>query len=146
MAANAYLTLTGRQKDEAGEIAVTEHGGDAEYYEKNGCCYIFYEEAPDGMNIPDGMDTIVKNTIKLKNSVLELSRRGGIHTRMVFEPGKEYITDYLTPYGCLKIGISTHSLDVSRSEGKLTIRITYSLTSEGIPVSDCSMDIRVKVL
>lgn len=186
MAVNAHITLTGRQKDETGEVAVTEHSGDAEYFEKNGSCYIFYDNTPDGantpekadfpngantsdgVNSPDGVDTsnrvntsngvdtsngvntsnvmgtIVKSTIKLKNSVLELSQRGVINTRMVFEPGKEYITDYATPYGCLKMGITTHSLDVFRTERTLKIRIKYALTSEGLPVSECSMDITVR--
>ena len=139
MAVNAHLTLTGRQKDGTCETAVTEHSGAAEYFEKNGSCYIFYEE------VYDGGDTVIKNIVKLKNSVLELSRRGSISARMLFEQGKEYITDYATPCGCLKMGISTHSLDVSRTEGVLKIHIKYSLTSNGSPVSECSMDITVRI-
>lgn len=163
MAVNAHITLTGRQKDETGEVAVTEHSGAAEYFERNGSCYIFYDNTPGRVDAPgsadasgsadapgsavtlDGLGAIVKSTIKLKNSVLELSQRGSINTRMVFEPGKEYITDYATPYGCLKMGITTHSLDVFRTEGVLKIRIEYALTSDGLPVSDCSMDITVRI-
>lgn len=145
MAVNAHITLTGRQKDETGEVAVTEHSGAAEYFERNGSCYIFYDNTPGRVDAPDGASTIAKSTLKLKNSVLELSQRGSINTRMVFEPGKEYITDYATPYGCLKMGIATHSLDVFRTEGVLKIRIKYALTSDGLPVSDCSMDITVRI-
>ncbi len=137
MRQKVHLTLTGRQKDETGETALTEHSGDGEYFEKNDCVYLLYEERPDGT------DTIVKNILKLKPSVLELTRRGGINARMVFEPGKEYLTDYATPFGCLKMGISTRSLDVSREDCALRIRITYSLTSYGQPVCDCSLDIAV---
>ena len=137
MSQKVHLTLTGRQKDENGEIALTEHSGDAEYFEKNHCVYLLYEENPDGT------DTIVKNTLKLKHSVLELTRRGGIRARMVFEPGKEYLTDYVTPYGCLKMGISTHSLDICRKDHLLRIKATYSLTSYGLPISDCMLDITV---
>lgn len=137
MSQKVHLTLTGQQKDETGEIARTEHSGDAEYFEKNDCVYLLYEESPNGS------DTIVKNTLKLKHSVLELTRRGGISARMVFEPGREYLTDYTTPYGCLKMGIFTHSLDVFREDCLLRIRIVYSLTSYGLPVSDCTLDIAV---
>lgn len=139
MSQKVHLTLTGRQKDETGEIALTEHSGEAEYFEKNQCVYLLYEE------FPEGTDTIVRNTLKLKHSVLELTRRGGISARMVFEPGKEYLTDYATPYGCLKMGISTRSLDISREDCLLRVRIAYSLSSNGLPVSDCSLDIAVRL-
>ncbi len=139
MSQKVHLTLTGRQKDETGEIALTEHSGEAEYFEKNQCVYLLYEECPEGT------DTIVRNTLKLKHSVLELTRRGGISARMVFEPGKEYLTDYATPYGCLKMGISTRSLDISREDCLLRVRIAYSLSSNGLPVSDCSLDIEVRL-
>ena len=139
MSQKVHLTLTGRQKDETGEIALTEHSGEAEYFEKNQCVYLLYEECHEGT------DTIVRNTLKLKHSVLELTRRGGISARMVFEPGKEYLTDYATPYGCLKMGISTRSLDISREDYLLRVRIAYSLSSNGLPVSDCSLDIEVRL-
>lgn len=135
----AHLTLTGHQTDETGETAVTEHRGAGEYFEKNGSLYILYEETPNGT------DTIVKNTLKLKHSVLELTRRGGINARMVFEAGKEYLTDYATPYGCLKMGISTHSLDICREDCLLSVKIAYSLTSNGLPVSDCVLDIEARL-
>ena len=138
MSQNVHLTLTGRQKDETGETALTRHSCSAEYFEKNDSVYLLYEETPDGA------DAVVKNTIKLKPSLLELSRRGSISTRMAFEPGREYLTEYVTPYGRLQMGISTRSLDVDRTEGQLRIRIDYSLTSGGVPVSDCSMEITVQ--
>ena len=130
-----HLTITGCQSDETSESSVTTHSARGEYFEKNGCCYFFYEEAPSDGN------SVIKNRIKLKDTVLELTKRGGVNTRMVFESGKEYLTDYATPYGILKMGISTRPLEVFRAESQLKIRIDYSLTSESIPLSECTLTI-----
>ena len=43
------------------------------------------------------------------------------------------------------MGISTRSLDISREDYLLRVRIAYSLSSNGLPVSDCSLDIEVRL-
>lgn len=69
--------------------------------------------------IPKNSGTVVHNRIKYKDNLLEVTRNGAINTRMVFESGKEHMTDYATPYGCLKLGILTHSLEmISPSNNK----------------------------
>lgn len=135
MTRQIQLTITGSQKEENGETFVTKQSWEGEYFEKAGCRYLLYQE-----NAPES-GYILHNRIKLKDSVLELTKKGAVNTRMVFEPGKEYLTDYVTPYGCLKMGISTHSLEISPEEEKLKIRITYSLTSQGALLSRCILTI-----
>lgn len=131
------LTLTGRQRDESGEETVTETRHSAEYYERNGSIYILYEE------IPEDAGAAIQNCIKLKGSVLEITKKGAVSARMVFEAGREYPTDYATPYGCIKIGIRTESLKCLHSEEGLSIRAEYSLTSQGQPFSYCSITIAI---
>lgn len=132
------LTLTGRQRAEDGEEAVTETCHTAEYYERNGSIYILYEE------IPEDMDTAIQNCIKLKGSVLEITKKGAVNTRMVFEEGREYLTDYKTPYGGLKIGVCTENLKCLYPKDGLTIQVRYTLTSQGEPFSFCSITIAVR--
>ena len=62
--------------------------------------------------IPKNSGAVVHNRIKYKDNLLEVTRNGAINTRMVFESGKEHMTDYATPYGCLRLGILTHSLEI----------------------------------
>ncbi len=130
------LTLIGRQRDSAGEETVTKSTATAEYYEKNGTLYLLYKEpsessetaaetknnsgdtaeiqkdSEDAAEIPKKGEAVVHNRIKYKDNLLEVTRNGTINTRMVFENGKEHITDYATPYGCLRLGILTHSLEI----------------------------------
>ncbi len=131
------LTLTNRQTDGTGEVTVTKQSVTGQYYEKDDGFYLLYEDSPEENGAAS------RNRIRLKGSVLELTKRGGISSRMVFEPGKEYVTDYVTPCGCLKMGVSTLSLETVHKEDRLLIRLEYSLTSEGTLISRCALEIQV---
>jgi len=135
MPKTVQLTLTGHQRDSTSGETVTETTVTAEYYEKNDSLYLFYEEPLEGT------ETVVKNRIKQKGSSLELTKTGAISTRMVLETGREYLTDYLTPYGCLKLELLTHKLERTLQDGKIMIRAEYTLSSGGCPVSDCELEI-----
>lgn len=135
MTGNVQVVITGRQLDEAGEETITESRTAAECYEKNGGFYLLYEERPEGAGVP------VRNIIKWKGSALELTKRGALNTRMVFEPGKEHRTDYITPYGSVKMELFTRAAEASFRDEEITIRVEYTLSSEGRLLSDCVLTI-----
>ncbi len=126
-----HLTLTGRQRDDSGEEIVTKIQTKAESYEKNGSLYILYEETEDG--------TVTRNTIKFKDSVLELTKRGSINSHMVFRPGTEQTADYATPYGCIKMAIATRAVKETSLPGHRKILAEYTLSSNGAPLCECSL-------
>lgn len=136
MEKKARLTVTGRQKDEAGEETVTELYTEAGFFERNDNIYILYEEVQEG--------ALIKNTLKLKGSVLELTKGGAVKTRMLFQEGKECLSEYVTPYGCLQMGVRTERVEVVREGAELQVRVVYGLTSGGVPVSDCELIIVAK--
>ena len=137
MAENLTITLTGIQQDESGERNISSSDAPAQYHEKNGTHYIFFEEtdAESGARI--------KSTIKYKDQTMELTKKGNITTRMVFQTGQEFITDYVTPLGCLKMGIFTHSLDCYYKKGLPQLKACYTLTNEGITVSENTIIIKL---
>ena len=133
------LTLIGRQRDEAGQENVTELSADAEYYERNGSRYIFYEE--------NGTDTgCIQSVIKLKDGLLELTRKGSVNTRMVFEEGREHTADYITPLGTLQLGIATSSVCSKQAGDCLEIHTDYDLTDRGHILSHCNISIKIQDL
>ncbi len=134
----ACLTITSCQSGEDGKTAVTETKAEAVYYEKNGSHYILYEESMEDTGAS------VKSTLKLKGGLLELTRKGAVTTRMVFETGKEYLTDYITPYGCMKMGIRTRKVNAAFGERQILIRAEYSLTSDGQQICDCAITIKLQ--
>lgn len=130
------LTLVGRQFGDDGEASVTKNHVTADYYERNGSRYILYEE------IQEDTGAVIKNALKMKGdgTSLEMTRRGAFSTRMVFEAGREHCADYATPYGCLKLEIATRAVDVAFQDGKMEIRVDYTLSSGGRLLSRCLLD------
>ena len=118
------LTVTGRQKDEFGTETVTETKAAAEYFERNGTIYILYEETPEGTG------AVTKNTIKLKNNVLELTKKGTLNTRMVFDAQNDYRMDYQTPLGCLQMDIHTETVTCTCLDELPQITAKYTLTMD----------------
>ena len=106
MAQKAMLTLEGRQRDESGEETVTRLCTQADYSIRNGSHYILYEE-----RLPES-EALVRTLIKLKGSLLEMTKRGPVSSRMVFEVGQSHRTEYVTPYGILPLEVCTQELEV----------------------------------
>lgn len=126
MTRKGQLTVIGSQRDESGEEQTTRITAAAEYYTGNGSFYILYEEST-----ADGGE-ITKNMIKLKGSTLELTKKGAVNTRMIFEPEQEHMTLYSTPFGSLPLGICTDTVESDLSEKEFEIRAVYSLTDPGL--------------
>lgn len=133
---NVVLTLTGCQRDLEGGETVTELSAVAECFERNGSLYILYEESTE-----DG--GMVKTRIKLKDSILEVARKGAMNTCMIFEAGREHMTEYTTPLGILQMGILTHSVETNQSDNRLAIEADYSLTNGGAEISRCNISIKI---
>ena len=136
MGRNVALTLTGCQRDPEGYETVTKLSAAAECFERNGALYILYEESME-----DG--GTVKSRIRLKDLLLEVTRKGAINTCMIFETGKEHMTEYATPFGNLQMGIRTHSIKLDQSDRELIIAADYSLTTGGIEISRCNISIKI---
>lgn len=133
---NVALTLTGRQRDPEGGETVTKLSAAAECFERNGAIYILYEESTE-----DG--GAIKSRIKLKDLLLEVTRKGAMNTCMIFEIGREHMTEYTTPFGSLQMGILTHSLETDQSDDELSIVADYSLTTGGAEISRCKISIKI---
>lgn len=137
MTRKGKIIVTGSQQDESGEHLSTVVTAQAEYYTRDKAHYILYDE------ILKNTDDVVKNYIKLKGSLLELTRKGAVNTRMVFQPGQEHMTLYSTPYGTLPLGILTETLESDFQEDMLQIHASYTLTSQGMSLSRNKIHIKM---
>lgn len=139
MEKQVLLTLTGCQRGQTGDETVTELSTEAECHERNGSLYILYEEkAEDG--------SLTKNIIKHKPRLLELTKKGTVNTYMVFEPGREHMTDYSTPFGLLRLGVLTKSVEARREGDYMEITADYTLTEHKKVISECKIFIRIQNL
>lgn len=136
MTRKGQLTIVGTQLDGSGEEQTARIAAAADYHTADGSIYILYEE-----DTAEGEGT-TRNMIKLKGGALELTKKGAVSARMVFEPGQEHMTLYSTPFGALPLGICTDTVESALSEEEFRICASYSLTSQGCPISHCRILIK----
>ncbi len=131
----------GRSVQEASEPVVTVQEVKATCYYKAGAYYIFYEEQPEGQEQP------LKVRIKRRERLMEIHRQGEMGSRMVFEPGKSYRTDYATPFGSLPLDIETHSVELLTAESLeereswQDVKIRYRLSNQGEALGEYELSI-----
>ena len=108
------------------------------YYRKNNSHYVLYDEIGE-----DG-DEITKNVVRFDGNVLTISKRGFTNVEMIFEENKRNMTNYVTPYGTLLVGIDTDRVDIRESEDVINIDIDYALDINYEHLADCRIKMEIK--
>lgn len=119
------ITVSGTQDDGCGNGTVTRHQADGQYYERDGCRFLFYQERDSDSG------TATSNTLKIRGDTLELSRRGNVDSRMVFEAGHTHPASHATAYGTLRLDVCTEDVKSLWTESKAKVIIKYSLWMTG---------------
>ncbi|MCH5343517.1 MAG: DUF1934 domain-containing protein [Acetatifactor sp.] len=110
----------------------------AEYFQKNGSHYLFYQEKLEGFEQP------VKNRIKFCPNIMELTRQGAVNVRMIFEAGKTHKSHYVMPYGELLLGIDTKLVTLKEHKDRIRVEVEYALELNGEHLSDNKMEILIQ--
>ncbi|MCI9139418.1 DUF1934 domain-containing protein [bacterium 1XD42-8] len=92
-----------------------------EYFKKNGKHYIIYEE------VTEGYEGTTLNTYQFQDRSMELTKKGLVNVHMVFEEGRKNLTNYVTPYGTVFVGLKAHSVEVKEKEEEIKLEIQYDL-------------------
>ncbi len=110
------------------------------YYKKHNKHYLLYDE------VTEGIDGVTKNLIKFDEKAFQLTKSGVTNVNMLFEENKRNITNYITPFGSITIGIDAHNIEVVETEDQIRIRIGYALDINFEHMADCEirMDISSK--
>ena len=107
----------------------------ANAYTKNGILYVIYKEK----DLNEEKET--STMLKIQEGSLTLTRTGGVQQQQVFVEGKE--SDYITPYGNLKMKVKTHRLEIITGMNS-TIKIDYALYINNSWQSDNELMIRLE--
>ena len=110
MTKDIILTISGLHETDGETDEPVEIMSPGLYYLKNGKHYVLFEE------VMEGVDGVIKTTLKFTENQAELIRSGATTTRMVFETGKEHVAVYQTPMGPLSISVYTEDIVSSFSE------------------------------
>ncbi len=131
------------------QFALNENTGEGEpieiitsarLYEKNNSRYLMYDE------ILEGVDEPISNLVKFGTDTIEVTKKSMVNVHMIFEEGKQNLTNYQTPYGTLVIGINTHKVEITEEDECIHLEAQYGLDINYEFLSDCiiSMDISPK--
>lgn len=138
MTKEVMLTIRGMQFDQgpdSDEIETVQWG---QYYKKNDTHYVVYEELMEGFDQP------VKNIIKFKNHEMDLTKRGLVNVYMVFEEKKKNMTNYLTPYGGILIGLDTARVAFTEEEEEINVQVDYVLEVNYEYLADCKIEMKIQ--
>lgn len=122
---------------EAEKIEIITPGS---YYKKRDHHFVVYDE------VVEGSDEVTKNLVKFDGNALSISKKGFTNVDMVFEKNKRNMTNYVTPYGSLLVGIDAENIDINLTDDKISINIDYALDINYQHLADCKikMDIMSK--
>ncbi|MGN0417721.1 DUF1934 domain-containing protein [Anaerostipes faecalis] len=136
MTKDVLINISGLQvdvdSDEPIEVMTT-----GAYYLKNGKHYILYDEIAEDHEV-------IKNILKIGPQTVELTKKGGSSSHMVFEKGKENLSYYDTPFGSLLLGVNTSSIEWKEQENHMKLRVNYDLTINSDHVSNCIIDVSIQ--
>lgn len=117
-----HIRVFNRQTQAGEEPHELELVTEARYTYKNGLHYLLYDES-----VLSGLDA-AKTALKISPDQVTIRRYGNQESLLQFEVGKRFNAQYPTPYGPLKIEMTTQSLAVDIREGpKGTVAIRYTL-------------------
>ncbi len=133
MTKDIILTIFGLHDTDGEEDAPIETMTPAQYFFKNGKHYVMYDE------VIEGLEGSLKSTIKFTADQVELIRNGAASTRMIFQPGRENRMLYQTPMGPLSISLYTEEIIANIEEEHMSLKIDYSLKTEGVVVSESTV-------
>lgn len=137
MTKDVLITISGMQLAD-GDNSDIEMITAGDYYQKNGKHYVLYDE------VLEGFDGIVKNTIKIENSGLDIVKKGIANVHMAFEKNKKNISCYATPFGEMMIGISTNQISIDEKEDNLKVKVDYSLDINYEHISECNITVDIQ--
>lgn len=105
------------------------------FYEKDGKCYIKYDEYMEEAEAP------VKNLLRFDDEVLQLTKRGGINTVMVFDREKNSSVHYVTPYGAICMNICTEDYHMEKTGEGVYLDVLYCIDFNYDYITECSLNV-----
>ena len=92
----------------------------------------------------EGCEEPTKNIIKFRERELNLTKRGLVNVYMVFEENKKNMTNYLTPYGGILIGLDTSKVSFTESEKEIRVDVDYALEVNYEYLADCKIEMYIR--
>lgn len=99
--------------------------------------YLVFEEIEDSSNKSE-------NLMKFRESYLEVTKRGSVNARLIFEKDKKTKSQYGTPFGILQIGIATTGVNLKEQDDSIEVTANYALEINDDFIADCSISLKAQ--
>ena len=123
-------------------LQIVENTGDnveviakGKHYLKKDKHYLLYGEYENDEN------TKTSNMIKFNNDIVEITRKGQVDGKLIFQENQKKQSLYSTPMGDLLIEVLTKEIEVSDDDDDVNLKIKYQIHVDGNKVSDNEIDI-----
>ena len=123
-------------------LQIVENTGDnveviakGKHYLKKDKHYLLYEEYENDEN------TKTSNMIKFNNDIVEITRKGQVDGKLIFQENQKKQSLYSTPMGDLLIEVLTKEIEVSDDDDDVNLKIKYQIHVDGNKVPDNEIDI-----
>lgn len=137
MTKDIILTISGLHAADGEADEPVELISPGQYFLKNGKHYILFDE------VMEGVDGIIKSTIKFTEERVELLRNGAASARMIFQKDHEHTMIYQTSMGPLSMSVYTEDIKTKIGEEQMDLEIRYSLKTEGIVVTESTVQMNI---
>lgn len=137
MTKDIILTISGLHATDGEKDEPVEVISPGQYFQKNGKHYVLFEE------VMEGLEGVIKSTIKFTEDSVELFRSGAAATRMVFQKDREHQMIYQTPMGPLSMSVYTDQFLAEIGEEQVNLTIDYSLKTEGVVITESTVRMNI---
>ena len=138
MEKDVWVSVAGLQFGDGPEGEKIEILTPGNYYKKNNHHYVTYEE------VTEGSDEVTRNIVRFDGDMLTISKSGFTNVEMVFEKNKRNMTNYITPYGSLLVGIDTDRIDIRECDDAIDIDIDYALDINYEHLANCKIKMEIR--
>ena len=128
---DVMITIKGmhfQNTSDGDNIEVIQQG---QYYHRGNMHYLVYEEPLEGS------DQVTKNMLKFNESSLSYTKKGPLSGSMLFDTTEKNLSNYVTPFGNIIMGIDTKKIDIKEEDGRLNLKVDYSLDVNYEYMADC---------
>ena len=138
MKKDVLITISGIQSDKNRESDKIELVTSGSYYKKNNKHYILYDE------IFGEQEEVTKNIARFDSDEFHITKSGFTNVDMSFEQNKRNMTNYITPYGSMLLGVDASRVDVVENDESIQVDIAYSLDVNYEHIADCTLHMDIQ--
>lgn len=135
---DVIISITGTQKDSHGDTDRVELVTAGQYSYENGESRFTYQES-DLTGLAG-----TRTTFTVSPMGVIMSREGSLNSQMLFQPGRQHVFLYDTPYGSATMGVDTRMLKSNMNEHGGSLELDYEINFEHNLVGRNQFKIHVK--